>query len=84
MPSSPTWPVVVVATNAPAGRPSTVASHQLLASGALVYVDEDEETDDALDDVAAAPAPPARPARKGKRASVPSWDEIMFGGPKPG
>lgn len=27
-----------------------------------------------------APAEPARPARKKGRASVPSWDEIMFGG----
>lgn len=26
--------------------------------------------------------PPARPARR-KRAAVPSWDEIVFGGPKP-
>ncbi|HEX8487742.1 MAG TPA: septation protein SepH [Propionibacteriaceae bacterium] len=25
--------------------------------------------------------PPARPAAKRKRAAVPSWDEIMFGGP---
>jgi len=30
--------------------------------------------------VAEVEAPAARPARKGKRASVPSWDEIMFGG----
>jgi hypothetical protein len=28
------------------------------------------------------PAKPARPARKKGRASVPSWDEIMFGGGK--
>jgi hypothetical protein len=31
------------------------------------------------------PSPGAsrKPGRR-KRASVPSWDEIMFGGPKPG
>jgi hypothetical protein len=29
----------------------------------------------------AAEEPPARPPAKKKRASVPSWDEIMFGGP---
>ena len=28
--------------------------------------------------------PKARPAKKRGRASVPSWDEIMFGGPKRG
>ncbi len=34
--------------------------------------------------VDAEPAPPPRkPSRKGRRASVPSWDEIMFGSPKP-
>ncbi|GAA2105045.1 septation protein SepH [Actinomadura alba] len=36
--------------------------------------------------VSAPPAPPQRPRRKsarGKRASVPSWDEIMFGARRP-
>ena len=28
----------------------------------------------------AEPEQPRKPARKGRRASVPSWDEIMFGG----
>ena len=28
--------------------------------------------------------PAARPPAKKKRASVPSWDEIMFGGPTDG
>ena len=28
------------------------------------------------------PEPPRRAAKKGRRASVPSWDEIMFGGGK--
>lgn len=42
--------------------------------------DAAEETsgDDATDDTAPEPAP--RKGRKGRRASVPSWDEIMFGG----
>lgn len=30
-----------------------------------------------------APEPVKRPAKKRKRASVPTWDEIMFGGPTP-
>ncbi len=35
--------------------------------------------------VDAEPAPPPRkPSRKGRRASVPSWDEIMFGSPRQG
>ncbi len=29
-------------------------------------------------------APTAKPKARKKRAAVPSWDEIMFGGPKPG
>jgi hypothetical protein len=33
-------------------------------------------------DDAAPPAPVVRTAKKGRRASVPSWDEIMFGGGK--
>ncbi|MBS2938166.1 DUF3071 domain-containing protein [Nocardioides sp. J2M5] len=42
-------------------------------------------TDDAPDEQPAAPAasePRSKPARKRGRASVPSWDEIMFGGGK--
>ena len=34
------------------------------------------------DEVPAAAEPPAKPAKKRGRASVPSWDEIMFGGGK--
>ncbi|WP_210503803.1 septation protein SepH [Nocardioides xinjiangensis] len=37
---------------------------------------------DAAGPAAQAPAEPRRPARKRGRASVPSWDEIMFGGGK--
>lgn len=42
----------------------------------------DEPQQDALvNDPAAKPAP--RPAKRRKRAQVPTWDEIMFGGPQP-
>lgn len=44
----------------------------------------DEQSTEEIEVVAANPAagePPARPPAKKKRASVPSWDEIMFGGP---
>lgn len=39
----------------------------------------DEVTEDETDHTASEPK--ARPAKKRGRASVPSWDEIMFGGP---
>jgi hypothetical protein len=45
------------------------------------------ETTAEIEPMAADPAadePPARPPAKKKRASVPSWDEIMFGGPSDG
>jgi hypothetical protein len=49
-------------------------------------VDERELVDEAADAAALdedpAPEPPRRPVKKTRgRASVPSWDEIMFGGP---
>jgi hypothetical protein len=44
---------------------------------------ESTETDERAEPQAEAPAEPkARPAKKRGRASVPSWDEIMFGGGK--
>ena len=52
------------------------------------YLDSgDTREPDAAEDEKAAPAeapaePKARPAKKRGRASVPSWDEIMFGGGK--
>ena len=52
------------------------------------YLDSgDPREPDAAEDEKAAPAeapaePKARPAKKRGRASVPSWDEIMFGGGK--
>lgn len=45
-------------------------------------VPAEPEQDPLLDDPAPAPAKPKPRSRKG-RASIPSWDEIMFGGPKP-
>ena len=44
--------------------------------------DAHEPTDEAVDD-ARADEPAGRPAKRKGRASVPSWDEIMFGGGKP-
>ena len=41
-----------------------------------------EERAESRPPAAEAPAEPAKPARKRGRASVPSWDEIMFGGGK--
>lgn len=41
-----------------------------------------EPEQDALVDLPAAPTP--KPKKRKGRASIPSWDEIMFGGPKPG
>ena len=41
----------------------------------------DEATEESLDD-SRADEPAGRPAKRKGRASVPSWDEIMFGGPK--
>ena len=42
---------------------------------------DDEPSDEAVDD-ARADEPAGRPAKRKGRASVPSWDEIMFGGGK--
>ncbi|GAB3710520.1 septation protein SepH [Mariniluteicoccus flavus] len=42
----------------------------------------DAMPDDSSEPPPAAPKPPRKPARKKGRASVPSWDEIMFGGPQ--
>ena len=43
---------------------------------------QDAETEEAEPDEAAEPEAPRRTSKKGRRASVPSWDEIMFGGGK--
>jgi hypothetical protein len=43
----------------------------------------DEPVPAATEDPAAEPPPTRRPVKKSRgRASVPSWDEIMFGGGK--
>lgn len=47
-----------------------------------VVEQESELREEAADAAAAEPEPePRRPAKRRGRASVPSWDEIMFGGP---
>jgi hypothetical protein len=43
--------------------------------------DDHEPSDESVDD-ARADEPSGRPAKRKGRASVPSWDEIMFGGGK--
>ena len=39
--------------------------------------------DDGPEPLVPSPGATRKPGRR-RRASVPSWDEIMFGGPKPG
>jgi hypothetical protein len=46
----------------------------------LDHADDDEQPSRPVPE---RPATPVRPAARRKRASVPSWDEIMFGGPTP-
>jgi hypothetical protein len=65
-----------IATQA-SDRPETAAPEQ--ADQPLPGVGEPE----AGDQPPGEPEQPRKPARKGRRASVPSWDEIMFGGGKP-
>ena len=43
---------------------------------------DDTAADDLPEPLIPSPGAPRKPGRR-KRASVPSWDEIMFGGPKP-
>ena len=53
-----------------------------LAPGGLDFEPDDHEpTDEPVDDPRA-DEPSGRPAKRKGRASVPSWDEIMFGGGK--
>lgn len=54
-------------------------SHEASAHDART--EEIEAVTDETVEVEHADEPPARPPSKKKRASVPSWDEIMFGGP---
>ena len=88
--------VTVVPAPSPAASPAGTAEPDAEADGQS----DDQPTEPAEPDAPrpAAEAPPAadvdeplipapgasrKPGRR-KRASVPSWDEIMFGGPKPG
>ena len=54
------------------------------ATEATETTEEIERVVDRTEADPAAEEPPARPPAKKKRASVPSWDEIMFGGPSDG
>ena len=74
------------------GEPLGETSAETLGTEQSVeaYLDDEpvERPDEPADETdpeepAAHTAPePRRPAKKRGRASVPSWDEIMFGGPK--
>ena len=56
-----------------------LVSEQPIEAYLDVQATEATDTTEEIEVVEVAPEPPARPAKK-KRASVPSWDEIMFGG----
>jgi hypothetical protein len=70
------------------GEPVSASAPPAVGRGAAVQPDEaDGRAGDPLEQVTEAEAPP-RPARKAaggrsRRASVPSWDEIMFGTSRP-
>ncbi|MBJ7357717.1 septation protein SepH [Nocardioides sp.] len=80
-------------TPAPAHEPAPdFAVEQPIEAYLDVQAPADEQTTEEIEAVTAEPPadqssdpaadePPARPPAKKKRASVPSWDEIMFGGP---
>ncbi|TCC07406.1 septation protein SepH [Kribbella soli] len=58
-------------------EPPTTPEQTPAASAQAALPDNAETTEPATDDATAEPK--KKPARRGKRASVPSWDEIMFG-----
>jgi hypothetical protein len=70
----------------PPDAPTSIEDRQDEAQG---FEDEAAEHDVALHELPAeiktgpSPEPEPPPKSRRKRASVPSWDEIMFGGPKP-
>lgn len=61
--------------------PEPVAQPEPAKSDPEPEADELEQPSLIEDD--ASPAPARKPRANKKRASIPSWDEIMFGGPKP-
>ncbi|TDW86709.1 septation protein SepH [Kribbella sp. VKM Ac-2566] len=58
-------------------EPPTTPEQTPAATAQPDLPDSNETTQPATDDTTAEPK--KKPARRGKRASVPSWDEIMFG-----
>ncbi|MEU8340816.1 septation protein SepH [Spirillospora sp. NPDC048832] len=72
-PPAPRQPARPPAKKKPATRPTMPAAQDKPASGSPA----------AAADGAAAQRPARRRKAKGKRASVPSWDEIMFGARRP-
>jgi hypothetical protein len=68
------------ASDRPVAKPAAEAEP---APAAEVEPAPEPEAEDAEPEAEAEPEPVRKPARKGRgRASVPSWDEIMFGGGK--
>ena len=81
----------VVAEDGPAGPPvaSTGSADWMATQASARPVEEPVELGSEADEPAEAAEseepddePPARAAKKSRRPSVPSWDEIMFGGGK--
>ena len=73
-------------TDAEASGPSGLAptnGHDDTGTDADQTADDAAEADDVPEPLIPSPGASRKPGRR-KRASVPSWDEIMFGGPKPG
>lgn len=69
--------------DAPARKPTTRAtSRRSKSTKDSQPADKDEPRQDALVEGGEQPRKKRKP-RKSKRASIPSWDEIMFGGPTP-
>ncbi|MGC4112547.1 MAG: septation protein SepH [Nocardioides sp.] len=66
--------------DAPAGTPAE--TEQVSVDGAAAVSDDDDEEEVDASDPRASEPPSRKPVKKTRgRASVPSWDEIMFGGP---
>ncbi|MFA1545670.1 septation protein SepH [Actinomadura chokoriensis] len=75
-PPAPRQPARTPAKKKPAGRPTMPAAQDMPATGTPAAAAASSESP-------AAQRPARRRKAKGKRASVPSWDEIMFGARRP-